>query len=122
MFCLDVNATAARWTQNCCGRNNLGGKQIWRDEQETVKVVLTESPKTAKFGSAPKLLVCGVLWFADPFLALGEGRCPMGRNRQEHHGRHRGTGAFNQRKLCRDNIGRNHLPAGADSNLQGLSV
>jgi len=43
----------------------------------------------------------------------------MGRNRREHHRRHRGTGAFIQRKLCRDNVGRNHLPAGADSNLQG---
>ena len=121
MFCLEVNATAARWTRNHCGRSDLGGKQIWRDKQETIKVAM-ESPKTAKFASALKLLVCGVWWFADPFLSLGEGRCPMGRNRHMHHGRHRGTGAFNQRKLCRDNVGRNHLPAGADSNLQGLSV
>ena len=86
----------------------------------TVKVVM-ESPKTAKLLPAPKLLVCGSLWIADPILLLGEGRCPMGRNRREHHGRHRGTGAFIQRKLCRDNVGRNHLPAGADSNLQGLA-
>ena len=105
MFCLDVNATAARWTQNRCGGNSLGGKQIWRDEQETVKVVL-ESPTSAKLAPAPKLFVCGSLWLADPFLPLGEGRCPMGRNRQEHHRRHRGTGAFIQRRLCRDNVGK----------------
>jgi hypothetical protein len=38
MFCLDVNATAAQWTQSRCGRSNLGGKQIWRNEQVDVEV------------------------------------------------------------------------------------
>ena len=118
MFCLDVNTTAARWTQNRCGRSNLGGKQIWRIEQ--VKVVRVKSPKTAKSGPARKLL-CGLLWTADSFFPLEEGRCPMGRNGREHHGRHRGTGAFIQRKLRRDNVGRDHLPAGTGDNLQGLA-
>ena len=79
-----------------------------------------ESPKTSKICPALKLL-CGSSWIADPFSLLGEGRCPLGRNRQEHQGRHRGTGACIQRKLCRDNVGKDHLPAGTGDNLQGLT-
>ena len=63
-------------------------------------------------------LLHGMLWKADSFCLLEEGRCPMGRNGQEHHGSHRGTGAFIQRRLCRDNVGKDRTPAGADSNLQ----
>jgi hypothetical protein len=65
----------------------------------------------------PKLLH-GMLWKADSFCLLEEGRCPMGRNGQVHHGSHRGTGAFIQRRLCRDNVGKDRTPAGADSKLQ----
>jgi len=79
-----------------------------------------ESPKTAKTNPALKLL-CGSLCRADSFQVREEGRCPRGRNRQEHHGIHRGTGALIQRKLCRDNVGKDHLPAGTGDNLQGLA-
>jgi hypothetical protein len=41
-----------------------------------------KSPKTAKVCPALKLL-CGSSWIADSFSLLGEGRCPMGRNRQK---------------------------------------
>lgn len=78
------------------------------------------SPKTAKCESALKL-PCGMSWIADSFLALEEGRCLMGRNGREHHGIHRGTGALIWGKLRRDNVGKDHLPAGADDNLQGLA-
>jgi len=114
--CLDVNTTAAQWTQSHCGRSNLGGKQNRRIEQ-----VNKNSPKTAKSGSALKLL-CGLLWAADSFFPHEEGRCPMGRNGQAHHGRHRGTGAVIREGLHRDNVGKDHSPAGADSNLQGRSA
>ena len=116
MFCLDVNTTAAQWRQSHCGRSNLGGKQNRRIEQAK-----KNSPKTAKCGSALKLL-CGLLWVADSFFPLEEGRRPMGRNGHEHHGRHRGTGAFIREGLRRDNVGKDHSPAGADGNLPGLSV
>ena len=63
-----------------------------------------------------------VIVVADSFFPLEEGRRPMGRNGQVHHGRHRGTGAFIREGLHRDNVGKDHSPAGADSNLQGRSV
>ena len=116
MSCLDVNTTAAQWTPSHCGRSNLGGKQNRRIEQ-----VKTNSPNTAKYGSALKLL-CGLLWVADSFFPLEEGRRPMRRNGQKHHGNHRGTGAFIREGLHRANVGKDHSPAGADGNLQGPSV
>jgi hypothetical protein len=67
-------------------------------------------------------LPCGLWWEADSFFALEEGRCLMGRNGHMHHGNRRGTGAVIQEGLLRDNVGKDHSPAGADGNLQGLSV
>src|SRR5712692_454198 len=90
-------------------------------QNRRIKQAKTNSPKPAKSGSALKLL-CGLLWVADSFFPLEEGRCPMGRNGHEHHGSHRGTGAFIREGLHRDNVGKDHSPAGADSNLQGRSV
>ena len=59
-----------------------------------------------------------ILWFADPFAFLGEGRCCEGRNEQVHLTNRRGTGPGIQEKTRRSNVGKGHLPAGTDNNLQ----
>jgi hypothetical protein len=71
-------------------------------------------PKWAPHGSC-------LVWMmrkADPEARVGEGRCRVGRNGQVHHVSRRGTGPGNQGKIRRDNVGKVHLPAGTDNNLQ----
>jgi hypothetical protein len=88
----------------------------------TVKVVTMESPKTAKSYSAPRLLCAGGREEPTRCVLSRKADVIMGRNRQEHHGICRGSGAFSQRKLCRDNVGKDHVPsAGIDDNLQRLT-
>ncbi len=48
----------------------------------------------------------------------GEGRCREGRNGRVHLTGRRGIGPSIQGRTRRDNVGKGHLPAGADSNLQ----
>ncbi len=54
-----------------------------------------------------------------PTVGGGEGRCRTGRNGQVHRSGCRGMGPGIQGKVRRDNVGKDHLPAGAGSNLQG---
>jgi len=42
----------------------------------------------------------------------------VGRNERAHHGNRRGRGPSAWGKIRRDNVGKDHLPAGAGSNLQ----
>jgi hypothetical protein len=51
-------------------------------------------------------------------LQHGEGRCPTGRNGQEHRGDRRGMGPGTWGRTRGDNVGKDPLPAGAGSNLQ----
>ena len=56
--------------------------------------------------------------FADLQAEGREGRCHKGGNGQEHLVRHRSADPGIKRKTRRDNVGKDHLPAGAGSNLQ----
>ena len=58
----------------------------------------------------------GRSWSADPFLT-GEGRCRVGSNGHVHHTSRRGRGPSTRGKMCRDNVGKDHVAAGARSNL-----
>lgn len=49
-----------------------------------------------------------------------EGRCCRGRNGYEHPARHRGTDPDIEGKTRRDNVGKDHLPAGTGKKLQRL--
>ena len=55
---------------------------------------------------------------ADLSEGLGEGRRRQGRNRHVHLTTRRDHGPGILGKTCRDNVGKDHLPAGAGSNLQ----
>ncbi len=55
---------------------------------------------------------------ADPLVPVGEGRCRKGRNGRGHLVRHRSADPGIEGKTRRDNVGKDHLPAGAGSNLQ----
>jgi hypothetical protein len=83
--------------------------KIWRNEQ-----VKMESPKTSKICPALKLL-CGSSWIAGPFSLLGEGRCPLGRNRHEHQGRRRGTGHSSKESYA-------EITSGKTTYQQGLAT
>lgn len=85
-------------------------------------MVVMESPKTAKLYSARKLLCAGGCGEPTQSIFLRKADVAVGRNRQKHHGIRRRTGAFIQRRLRRDNVGKDHLPAGTDNNLQRLPV
>ena len=60
----------------------------------------------------------GTMREADPLAGLGEGRRRGGRNRQKHPATRRDLDPSILGKTCRDNVGKDHLPAGAGSNLQ----
>ena len=60
----------------------------------------------------------GSLREADPWGGFGEGRRRRGRNRQVHLTTRRDHGPGILGKTCRDNVGKDHPPAGAGSNLQ----
>ena len=60
----------------------------------------------------------GTMREADPLAGLGEGRRRGGRNRQKHPATRRDLDPSILGKTCRDNVGNDHLPAGAGSNLQ----
>lgn len=51
-----------------------------------------------------------------------EGRWFIGRNDYKHYEHHRDRGPSIQRKICRDNVGKDLLAAGACSNLQRLET
>ena len=55
---------------------------------------------------------------ADPWVPGGEGRRHKGRNGHMHLVGHRDTVPDIEGRTRRDNVGKNHLPAGAGSNLQ----
>src|SRR5262249_16540372 len=55
---------------------------------------------------------------ADPWAGFGEGRRRRGRNRQVHLTPRRDHDPGILGQTCRDNVGKDHLPAGAGSNLQ----
>lgn len=55
---------------------------------------------------------------ADPPVRGGEGRRRVGSNGYMHHVSRRGTDPSIQGKILRDNVGKVHLPAGTDNNLQ----
>jgi hypothetical protein len=57
---------------------------------------------------------------ADPQVPGGEGRCHKGSNGPMHLVRHRSSDPGIEGKTRRDNVGKDHLPAGAGSNLQRL--
>ena len=55
---------------------------------------------------------------ADLSEGLGEGRRRQGRNRHVHLTPRRDHGPGILGQTCRDNVGKDHFPAGAGSNLQ----
>src|SRR5712692_2771881 len=64
----------------------------------------------------------GVLRESRPSMRWGKAVVTWGRNGYVHPGAHRGKGPSIQRKTCGDNVGRDHLPAGAGSNLRRLPL
>jgi hypothetical protein len=67
----------------------------------------------------------GSLREADPSAGFGEGRRRRGRNRHMRLTTRRDHGPGILGQTCRDNVGKDHRPAGAGSNLQrplGISV
>ena len=75
----------------------------------------------SKMGSARSCFERTVVAIADLPAGGGEGRRRAGRNGQEHRASHRDTDPSNQGMIRRANVGKGHLPAGADDNLQRLS-
>ena len=62
-----------------------------------------------------------VLWLkADPLFMVGKAADSSGSNGYMHRGAHRGRGPSTQGRNREPNIGKDHLPAGAGSNLRRL--
>ena len=76
---------------------------------------MTTSPKSGTARSCFRRNVA----VANPQSGGGEGRCRTGRNEHVHREGCRGTGPGIQGNVRRDNVGKDHLPAGAGGNLQG---
>jgi len=74
--------------------------------------------KTAPKSDATRSCFEWNIVFADLQAEGREGRRHKGRNGQEHLVRHRSTDPGIEGKTRRDNVGKDHLPAGAGSNLQ----
>jgi hypothetical protein len=60
----------------------------------------------------------GSMRVADLLEGRREGRCCWGRNRHAHPTPRRDHGPSILGQTCRDNVGKDHRPAGAGSNLQ----
>ena len=74
--------------------------------------------KTAPKSDATRSCFKWSIVFADLQAEGREGRCHKGSNGQEHLVRHRSTDPGIEGRTRRDNVGKDHLPAGAGSNLQ----
>ncbi len=61
---------------------------------------------------------CGSVCQVPTCLGNGEGRCRVGRNEYMHHLDSRGKGPSIRGKMCGDNAGKDHFPAGTCHNLQ----
>ena len=72
----------------------------------------------SKIKTHMKLLRVEFLWSPTYADASREGRCRVGSNGRAHPASHRDTGPGIQGKIRGDNVGNDHLPAGADSNLR----
>jgi hypothetical protein len=69
--------------------------------------------------SSPILkLLYGYMWESRPFEGCGKADVVMGRNAQGTMATHRGKGPGMLQRIRGDNVGKGHLPAEADSDLQ----